>query len=94
MTNDESIRVFDRVMLVLSRESIQSPWVEDEVQAVGFESRSLTGDCELSTVKFHSVRLVLFPVRLGDEVMGGQPGLGRQAAPHAAIRRLPPLERS
>ena len=58
MTNDESIRVFDKVMVVLSRESIQSPWVEDEVEAALERER-----------KDKDKRVVLFPIRLDDEVM-------------------------
>jgi TIR domain/Pentapeptide repeats (8 copies) len=53
---DESIRIFDKLMLILSQDSITSPWVEDEVEAALERER-------------RESRLVLFPVRLDDAIM-------------------------
>jgi hypothetical protein len=53
---DEAIRVHDKLLLVLSRESVKSPWVEGEVEAA-FEKERKQG------------RTVLFPIRLDDAVM-------------------------
>ena len=53
---DESIRIYDKLMLVLSANSIQSPWVEEEVEAALEKER-----------KEH--KLVLFPIMLDDAVM-------------------------
>jgi len=56
---DESIRVYDKLMLLLSENSIQSPWVEEEVEA--------------ALEKEHQQnKLVLFPIRLDDAVMQTQ----------------------
>ena len=52
---DESIRVFDKLLLVLSEHSISSPWVEEEVGAALERERD--------------GRSVLFPIRLDDAVM-------------------------
>jgi uncharacterized protein YjbI with pentapeptide repeats len=56
---DESIRVFDKLLLVLSEHSISSPWVEEEVEAA-LERERRDG------------RSVLFPIRLDDAVMESQ----------------------
>jgi hypothetical protein len=53
---DESIRVYDKVMVVLSANSIRSPWVEEEVEAALEKERK-------------QKKLVLFPIRLDDAVM-------------------------
>ncbi|MFP5262013.1 MAG: toll/interleukin-1 receptor domain-containing protein [Blastocatellia bacterium] len=53
---DESIRVHDKVLLILSGQSILSPWVEEEVESA-FER------------EHRENRLVLFPVRIDDAVM-------------------------
>jgi hypothetical protein len=53
---EESIRYHDKLLLVLSENSIQSPWVEREVQAA-FEREQ------------RSNKLVLFPIRLDEAVM-------------------------
>jgi len=53
---EKAIRVHDKVLLVLSENSINSPWVEREVQAA-FEKERRQGVT------------VLFPVRLDDAVM-------------------------
>ena len=56
MRIDESIRVYDKLMVILSANSINSPWVEEEVEA--------------AIEKEHRQnKLVLFPIRLDDAVM-------------------------
>jgi uncharacterized protein YjbI with pentapeptide repeats len=54
---DEAIRVRDKVLLILSEHSIQSGWVEDEVEAA-FEEEDRRGG-----------KPMLFPIRLDDSVM-------------------------
>lgn len=54
---DESIRIHDKLLLALSADSINSPWVESEVEAALERER-------------REQRLVLFPIRLDDAVMG------------------------
>ncbi|MBI3669830.1 MAG: toll/interleukin-1 receptor domain-containing protein, partial [Acidobacteria bacterium] len=53
---DEAIRIHDKLLLVLSKDSIESPWVEDEVEAAFEKERQQN-------------KLVLFPIRLDDAVM-------------------------
>lgn len=53
---DESIRLYDKLLLVLSASSVASQWVEHEVEAA--LERELIEN-----------RLVLFPIRLDDAVM-------------------------
>jgi hypothetical protein len=53
---EKAIRVYDKLLLVLSEDSINSSWVEREVQAA-FEKEQRQG------------LTVLFPVRLDDAVM-------------------------
>ena len=53
---EESIRVHDKLLLVLSENSVVSPWVEREVQAA-FERERRSG------------KLVLFPIRVDGAVM-------------------------
>jgi uncharacterized protein YjbI with pentapeptide repeats len=53
---DESIRIYDKLMVVLSKNSIHSPWVKDEVEAA-FEKEHKQN------------KPVLFPIRLDDTVM-------------------------
>jgi hypothetical protein len=55
-TIDESIRLHDKLLLILSKHSVSSQWVEHEVEAA-LERESREN------------RLVLFPVRLDDAVM-------------------------
>ncbi len=55
-TIDEAIRLRDKVLLILSENSIASDWVEDEVTKAFAEERDRK-------------RLVLFPVRIDDAVM-------------------------
>jgi hypothetical protein len=58
---DESIRVHDKLLLILSRSSIESPWVEKEVEAaMEREGRQK--------------RMILFPIRLDDAVIDAQSG--------------------
>jgi len=53
---DESIRLYDKLLLVLSEHSVRSPWVEKEVETA-FEK-----ECQQNT-------LVLFPVKLDNTVV-------------------------
>jgi len=53
---DESIRIHDKLLLVLSRNSIGSAWVEKEVETAFERERQ-------------EKRTVLFPIRLDDDVM-------------------------
>jgi uncharacterized protein YjbI with pentapeptide repeats len=53
---EESIRVYDKLLVVLSENSVRSEWVEEEVEAA-FERERASGQA------------VLFPVRLDDAVM-------------------------
>jgi len=54
---DESIRMHDKLLLVLSEQSIKSQWVEQEVETALAKEREQS-------------RMVLFPIRLDDAVMG------------------------
>ena len=53
---DEAIRLYDKLLLVLSKDSVKSPWVEAEVEAAFEKERK-------------QKRTVLFPIRLDDAVM-------------------------
>jgi hypothetical protein len=53
---DEAIKLRDKLLLILSENSIASDWVEDEVQKAFAEERDRK-------------QLVLFPVRIDDAVM-------------------------
>jgi uncharacterized protein YjbI with pentapeptide repeats len=53
---DEAIKLRDKLLLILSKNSIDSDWVEDEVQKAFAEERDRK-------------QLVLFPVRIDDAVM-------------------------
>lgn len=53
---EESIRMHDKLLLILSETSVASPWVESEVESAMERER-------------RENRLVLFPVRLDDAVM-------------------------
>lgn len=55
-TIDESIRVYDKLLLVLSEHSVSSQWVEQEVETALRKERQSGGT-------------VLFPVRLDDTVL-------------------------
>lgn len=52
---DESIRLYDKLLLVLSEHSVKSPWVETEVE-MAFSKEHKTG------------KLALFPVKLDNTV--------------------------
>ncbi len=54
---DEAIRVYDKLLLILSENSIHSPWVETEVETAFEKERKSPG------------KTVLFPIRLDDAVM-------------------------
>jgi hypothetical protein len=56
---DESIRLYDKLLLVLSEDSISSSWVEDEVESALERERNEN-------------RLVLFPIRIDDAVENTQ----------------------
>jgi hypothetical protein len=56
-TIDESIRLHDKLLIVLSENSIRSPWVESEVEAA------------LERERRQQNRPVLFPIRLDDAVI-------------------------
>lgn len=56
VTIDETIRVYDKLLLVLSEDSVRSDWVEKEVEAA-FEKEG------------QQKRTMLFPIRLDDAVM-------------------------
>jgi hypothetical protein len=67
-TIDESIRVYDKLLLVLSEHSVSSQWVEQEVETALAKEREFEG------------KTVLFPVRIDDaimEVKAGWPSLLR-----------------
>ena len=61
---DESIRVYDKLMVILTEHSLASPWVEEEVEAALEKERNQSG------------KLVLFPIRLDDAVMNTRQALG------------------
>lgn len=64
---DEAIRLHDKLLLVLSKYSVVSDWVEQEVETALERERK-------------DKRLILFPIRLDETVMkieGGWPGLTR-----------------
>jgi uncharacterized protein YjbI with pentapeptide repeats len=58
---DESIRLHDKLLLVLSKNSVQSQWVEKEVETAMEKERK-------------QERTVLFPIRLDDAVMNIESG--------------------
>jgi hypothetical protein len=55
-TIDDAIHLYDKLLLVLSKDSVESPWVEAEVEAAFERERK-------------QKRTVLFPIRLDDTVM-------------------------
>jgi hypothetical protein len=61
-TIDESIRVYDKLLLVLSEHSVSSQWVEQEVETALAKEREYEG------------KTVLFPVRIDDAVMETKSG--------------------
>jgi hypothetical protein len=58
---DETIRLYDKLLLVLSKTSVTSQWVEQEVET------ALAREREQGTI-------ILFPVRIDNTVMGLQTG--------------------
>ena len=58
---DEAIRLHDKLLLVLSGDSVNCAWVESEVEAAFEKERNATESDERRTV--------LFPVRVDDAVM-------------------------
>ena len=71
---DEAIRLNDKLLLILSEESVQSPWVEDEVEGAMEKERKAKERGE--------ERTVLFPIQLDDAVMKSD------TAWAASIRRI------
>jgi hypothetical protein len=70
---DESIRLHDKLLLILSEDSVGSQWVEQEVETALEKERKAEERGE--------ERTVLFPVRLDEAVMeidGGWPALVRR----------------
>jgi hypothetical protein len=61
-TTDESIRLHDKLLLVLSEASVSSQWVEQEVETALAKEREQVG------------RTVLFPIRIDDSVMESRAG--------------------
>ena len=58
---DESIRIYDKLLLVLSEYSVTSTWVEHEVEAAL--------DKERLVKERHAPQTVLFPITLDDAIM-------------------------
>jgi hypothetical protein len=58
---DESIRIHDKLLLILSRNSIDSEWVEKEVETAMERERQ-------------QKRTILFPIRLDDTVLAVESG--------------------
>ena len=56
---DEAIRIYDKLLLILTEQSIESKWVEDEVESA-FEKEA------------NQNKTVLFPIRLDNAVMETQ----------------------
>jgi uncharacterized protein YjbI with pentapeptide repeats len=61
---DEAIRIHDKLLLVLSETSVNSQWVEQEVETALEKERDLQ-------------RTVLFPIRIDDAVMDSRDGWTR-----------------
>jgi hypothetical protein len=57
---DQSIRLYDKLLLVISENSIYSEWVEREVQQAFQKEAGANGS---------ERRSVLFPIRLDDAIM-------------------------
>ncbi|MCI0490986.1 MAG: toll/interleukin-1 receptor domain-containing protein, partial [Blastocatellia bacterium] len=58
---DESIRLYDKLLLILSKDSIASQWVEQEVETALAKERN-------------QGRITLFPIRVDDTVMSVKSG--------------------
>jgi hypothetical protein len=63
-TIDDSIRAYDKLLLILSKNSVSSQWVEQEVETALAKERELGSDP------------VLFPIRLDDAIMNIKAGWG------------------
>ena len=63
---DEAIRLHDKLLLILSEHSVESPWVEHEVESA-FEK-------EFKTRESGRNRTVLFPIRLDSALMRSRKG--------------------
>jgi hypothetical protein len=64
---DESIRLYDKLIVILTEHSIASAWVEEEVEAALEKERRLSG--QKPTVGTAPTVATLFPIRLDDAVM-------------------------
>lgn len=60
LTIDQTIRIYDKLLLVLSKSSIESDWVEQEVE---------TALSQESDPSHESKRTVLFPIRIDDTIL-------------------------
>ena len=79
MRIDESIRIYDKLMVILSANSVRSPWVEDEVEAALEKERKGPGygirdaghgeGAEALEKERKRRDTVLFPITLDDAVM-------------------------
>ena len=79
MRIDESIRIYDKLMVILSENSIRSPWVEEEVEAALEKERKGPGyglrdaghgeGAEALEKERKRRDTVLFPITLDDAVM-------------------------
>ena len=58
---EESIRAYDKLLLILSENSVASTWVEEEVEKAMDKERQLRAQGHKQTV--------LFPIKLDDTVM-------------------------
>jgi hypothetical protein len=77
---EESIRLYDKVMIVLSEASVQSPWVEREVNAAREREE-------------RENRAVLFPIRIDDAVMSAPQPWAADIRREPAHRRFQGMER-
>jgi hypothetical protein len=75
---DEAIRLKDKLLLIISKASIASGWVSDEVNKAYAEEHSRK-------------QVVLFPIRIDNGDLHRRT-VGRQAAGPAQYRRLPSVE--
>ena len=78
---DAAIRVRDKVVLILSKNSIESDWVEDEVKTAFEEERKRK-------------QTVLFPIRLDNEVMETAEAWAAKLEGGSQHRRFPASEGS
>lgn len=63
-TIDASIQAYDKLLLILSKDSVNSQWVEQEVETALAKERQLGSET------------VLFPIRLDNAIMNVKAGWG------------------